>query len=830
MNFLCLFLIFIFSHAGYGQSIKCFDSDEVQKAFLVLKSTSADNSYYWKGFETQSAPIVMMTSVPNVYPVLNTSLDVLHKLGVKTALCSDATEHSAIIEQSIAMPENSIFEFYKPDDKRGNVISHLSAQLKKVVLFLSLSNLKNIPVDGYARVAIHEAFHAMYQFYGGFHFAFEDFLKFKRENAVLCSNTILKNELDEELRLLREIKNKWSVLSSKQIQELAVRALQIRNNSKDKFAKECYENFSFWERIEGTAHYVDIKVGVFLGLYPIEKIPMPDCLDSSKEMFYETGAAYSLILDRLFPESDWQAKVEEGASLSDILNEMFSEWLSIEVSEKDGCTIILSPPKNWILKKSELTQKNSFDFDIDCKGMEQKLNDLDSEKNMKEIGAVIGKFIKIVPGKLTKIKLEDNIKMRNGVLTDLVSSCSARDLNFLSYRLVSKSSEKYIYENKQLNRKLIFFKNPVAGLQPTRLVDPRPFLNGSFRNFSAMYNMYDLKFDKTVVSNFRSRVFKVLFDVSFPQQYISATMAALGKWNTAFGYQAFPSVYQIKNVDPSECYVTQTLCFRWKGSPVLAWSNLGGYSDASYDPLSGEVIGGIISISNEADGDLTPTSADLKTKVKNDELSLDDIAELYLSRSKMLKHKHPFPEDIIGSFMIHELGHFIGLAHNFAGSNGWVSRSAAKTAMDYLPFPAINFHSANVQEWDRWAIEARRKNQQMPIGFEFCSDDEGDQVILSLAGRFENPHCKKEDLGSPIRWALALAEKSPQGLLGDDETLSGLGKRFPILRHLGIFFFDKKPGAPGYEESLDYVCKNKTPLVELKFKQIFKGAELICSP
>lgn len=508
--------------------------------------------------------------------------------------------------------------------------------------------------------------------------------------------------------------------------------------------------------------------------------------------------------------------------ISDVAHSATSEWLSIEASEVGKSLTLLSPPKNWTFKNGRFIEKDSSTFEIDCLGFLEEVKKVSSETSSGEINKTAGKFIKKVQTEKAEVSLLDFLALRTGVISDIVGACFNPTSTILKYNLRSKSNDRYVYESKDSTRRLIFFRNPVSGFRPVHLTDSRPFLSGSLRNFSAVFNMFGISYDNSLVISFRSGIRRLVFDRSFPQHYIQETLNALKKWNTALGVPAFPSHYSVSDVDPIECFSTQTLCFQWKGSPVLAWAGLGGYADASFDPTSGETIGGIISISNEVPGPLEKTPEDIRQKFLNDNLELKDMAELYLDRKKMLGFEHPLPTAVIGSFMIHELGHFVGLVHNFAGSNSWTPKGSAKTAMDYLPFPAINSHAAEVQKWDYWAIQSRKNNHPMPKDYSFCSDSEGDQVTLSLANQFENPNCKKDDLGTPINWALLLAEKSPEGLSGVDETLQFFGKSFPILRHLGIFFFDKKSERPGYHEALNYVCKNRSLSIEESFLAIFK--------
>lgn len=304
-------------------AINCFNGDyEIESAILIQTAVTAPEGYYWTGFELNRGPIILFSSVEKVHPVLNISNDDLKRLGFNLSACNDVLGLTAVIGEEVEPPsQNPIYEFYKANDPRGNMVSRIAAQQNRTALYMSTRKLEKdkdgnpvkLPPIVSARTAIHESFHSMFQFSGGFQFNFSDFTKFRRDIAVKCSTELAKPEIE----VLKSAINQWKNLSDNDLRTLISRALELRRSVVNEEAKACYQNFAFWERIEGTAHFVDIKTARFL--QGSESVPVFDILDGQNEFFYFTGSTYARALERLFPESEWQREVNEGRLLHEIL-------------------------------------------------------------------------------------------------------------------------------------------------------------------------------------------------------------------------------------------------------------------------------------------------------------------------------------------------------------------------------------------------------------------------------------------------------------------------------------------------------------------------------
>src|SRR4051812_42362325 len=66
------------------------------------------------------------------------------------------------------------------------------------------------------------------------------------------------------------------------------------------------------------------------------------------------------------------------------------------------------------------------------------------------------------------------------------------------------------------------------------------------------------------------------------------------------------------------------------------------------------------------------------------EMNATWIAQVYLKKAEFSSYRHPRPDLAIQSILTHEIGHFNGMAHNFAGSLAGTLSSPSESIMDYL--------------------------------------------------------------------------------------------------------------------------------------------------
>lgn len=217
-------------------------------------------------------------------------------------------------------------------------------------------------------------------------------------------------------------------------------------------------------------------------------------------------------------------------------------------------------------------------------------------------------------------------------------------------------------------------------------------------------------------------------DPGAPEPVRSALLDGARWWNQAFEAAGYRDAFQVRmlpdDVDPMDVRYN---VIQWVHRSTRGWS----YGSSIVDPRTGEILKGHVTLGSLrvrqdyliAEGLLSPYSAD--------EYS-DAMLDMSLARIRQLS--------------AHEIGHTIGLAHNFAAS-----ANDRASVMDY-PFPLIRFdedgeidlsdaYDVGIGDWDKRAIlwgyqdfpegvdadEARARIMQETLesGLLFVADSDG---------------------------------------------------------------------------------------------------------
>jgi len=269
-----------------------------------------------------------------------------------------------------------------------------------------------------------------------------------------------------------------------------------------------------------------------------------------------------------------------------------------------------------------------------------------------------------------------------------------------------------------------FIELPDDNYKP-RVFDPR---SGYFAN---SYQDYATPIDEPLVKRFitRHRLSKVdpaversravepiiyYLDPGAPEPVRSALLDGARWWNQAFEAAGYEDAFQVKilptDADPMDVRYN---VIQWVHRATRGWS----YGASVIDPRTGEIIKGHVSLGSLRVRQDFLIAQGLLAPYKEGEKVSDEMQEMALARLRQLS--------------AHEVGHTIGLAHNFAAS--YNDRSSV---MDY-PYPLVtlredgsmdfsNAYDDKIGSWDKRSI--LYGYQDFPANI---NEEEGLKEILS---------------------------------------------------------------------------------------------------
>ncbi|KTD99294.1 zinc-dependent metalloprotease [Pseudoalteromonas sp. H71] len=158
-------------------------------------------------------------------------------------------------------------------------------------------------------------------------------------------------------------------------------------------------------------------------------------------------------------------------------------------------------------------------------------------------------------------------------------------------------------------------------------------------------------------------------DPGVPEPVKSALLEGGKWWNDAFSAAGYKNAFIVKvlptNVDPMDIRYN---VIQWVHRATRGWS----YGSSVIDPRTGEILKGHVTLGS--------------LRVRQDILIAEALAAPYLKGDEVAKNLHAMALDRIRQLSAHEIGHTLGIAHNFAAS---VNDRAS--VMDY-PHPLLSFN------------------------------------------------------------------------------------------------------------------------------------------
>lgn len=274
------------------------------------------------------------------------------------------------------------------------------------------------------------------------------------------------------------------------------------------------------------------------------------------------------------------------------------------------------------------------------------------------------------------------------------------------------------------------------------------------------------------------KVRKVYIDESFPRQFEAALLSGLNEWNKALGIN-FYILDGWRKLDPLACIASdESLCIFWDGPPTLAWASFAAISTPSFNPLSGDILGGAITFINQVkEDDLSQTPQSILNTYNNNQIDIQTAAAFLMKRKLFSTYRHPEPEKLVKAIFIHELGHDFGMPHYFMGSINTSKDTLFDTVMDYPPFPVFG-------KMDHLGIRDLAKLDAIYDNGFFVGEPECKNVHV-----MSNPVCQPGDLGEPVVWNYFLAQSNPEWIFADLPSAGGLnfGSVSKIIDRLYLF-------------------------------------------
>jgi hypothetical protein len=304
---------------------------------------------------------------------------------------------------------------------------------------------------------------------------------------------------------------------------------------------------------------------------------------------------------------------------------------------------------------------------------------------------------------------------------------------------------------------------------------------------------------------------EVWIDPSVPDIFHSAVLQVCQQYNKILGTELFRVRYSEKKLSQEDCLTSDNrLCVFWSGPrDRFSWL-LGGEANPSYDALSGAILGGTIVIENNLID--TPENPFGKTPdvildgYLNDSFSLNDLARISWETTRFGNFAHPEPRtQFLGTFT-HEVGHYLGLPHDYHGSIDGTPRSPSASVMEYSSF-ALFHKMTKPQPRDIAKLNSLYFNApyDAPPG---CTDED----------IFDDPSCLAWDIGDPAIWLIEQAEIAPAALFAEHpmrafyEKLLGMRPR-PVDRMAEMLSL-RSPNVNREQRARlrDYLCSRKDVL------------------
>lgn len=395
---------------------------------------------------------------------------------------------------------------------------------------------------------------------------------------------------------------------------------------------------------------------------------------------------------------------------------------------------------------------------------------------------VVSSFTKAVTLSDTEMVIDQVARVRTP--TTVVSEAQAQVLSQInldntievSYRLRPyKINENFKSKNSQISRGMGYFTIPHN--------------EKNYGNISELIIRWDTSPERSPI--------RALISASTPSSYVQAIKEGLEYWNRVAGREIVKVETGIDSKTPP---TERTIMVHW-----IPWEDAGfAYAMMQADPLTGETLQAQIFMTsaflgmgkalaiNEAEEKKTVASIGLNSFRGSRTCYLqaakfESLLGLTLDKGRSALE---IEKSVIRNVIAHEMGHVMGMRHNFAGSyfapisaqeveakaqefsaGKWsVSAPVASTVMDYLP--AVddvilgNYIQDQVLPYDKSVLDWGYSNLDViPENQGFCTDDDLQPEDSELSGRKLVGCAVFDSSPNPILGELRAKEESRMNLL-----------------------------------------------------------------
>jgi hypothetical protein len=319
-----------------------------------------------------------------------------------------------------------------------------------------------------------------------------------------------------------------------------------------------------------------------------------------------------------------------------------------------------------------------------------------------------------------------------------------------------------------------------------------------------------------------ARTIPVRLDDRFPERYVGAAAAAVVKWNKALGRELYQLDTKRARIDPGDCLSGFMLCLTWSGSDDVPLTGASGYTELSFDPQTGLIVGAVLTVFNDVPGPLHDMPVEERTRFEQGAMSWDWVADAVLRFSDSNAVRHPLPLSYVEHVLLHEMGHANGLAHNFHAPGDTTLAEPVRTVMAYPPFPvAHNAREIGPYDLARLGVIYGKKYDEKAL--RFCSTLDAMAPVRDRSVVRKATECDIFTVGDPAEWYMRLARHARFGVFAPYPDMSQVSDEMRtvyrelnearglpplnLLTRLGFILGDQAPENAGDRTKVrDFLC------------------------